>query len=132
NTDTAISRTAHKTRSEIKDYTVAPFYLKDGDRGRHDWLIEFQHPPADYEEFTCILDQELQNLNSDYAAKRTQDLALERLNIRVVCNGTFERWLKYKNRQGSQVKVPRLSNDRRYIDDILDFMDQTDPPSISS
>lgn len=125
NTDTAVARTAQKTGSEIRDYTVAPFYLKDGERGRHDWLIEFHRHPADQEEFARILDLELQNLNSDYAAKRTHDLALERLNIQVVGDGTFGRWLKYKNRQGSQVKVPRLANDRRYMDDILDFVRQS-------
>lgn len=122
NTDRAISIATEKTKSEIKDYTVAPFYLKDGQRGRHDWLIEFRIPPRSLQEFAHILDQELQNINSDYAAKRTDDLALQQLHIEILPDGTFDRWLKYKNRQGSQVKVPRLSNDRRYLDDILDYM----------
>lgn len=125
NTDTAISEAARKTRAEIKDYTVAPHYLQKGEKGRHDWLIEFQKAPRDIEHFTRILDEELQNLNSDYAAKRYGDLALEMLRIRALPTDTFERWLKYKKRQGSQVKVPRLANDRRYIDDILSFLESS-------
>lgn len=121
NTDTAISRTAAKTHSEIKDYTVAPRYLEDGEKGRHDWLIEFQHPPECLHTFATVLDDELQKVNSDYAAKRTKNLALEQLSVTALPENTFEKWLKSQNRQGSQVKVPRLSNTRDYVDDILDF-----------
>ncbi len=119
NTDTAISIATDKTGSEIKDYTVAPKYLGNGTKGRHDWLIEFQRLPADLDEFAHILDQELQKVNSDYAAKRIRNLALENLSITVLPPATFEKWLKQQKRQGSQVKVPRLSNNRKYVDDIL-------------
>lgn len=122
NTDMAISRTTLKTKSEIKDYTVAPKYLNDGQNGRHDWLIEFQRPPADLEEFSKLLDQELQSINSDYAAKRTLNLALENLSVTVLPPNTFDHWLKQQKRQGSQVKVPRLSNNRKYVDEILELI----------
>lgn len=122
NTDTAISCAVEKTRSEVKDYTVAPRYLGDGERGRHDWLIEFQRSPLSLEEFERVLDTELQKVNSDYAAKRTKNIALENLSVTILPSGTFEMWLKKQKRQGSQVKVPRLSNDRKYVDDILAFI----------
>lgn len=123
NTDTAISRTTQRTNSEIKDYTVAPKYLSDGQKGRHDWLIEFQRRPASLEEFAIVLDQELQSINSDYAAKRTLNLALENLEVTAVPSNIFEKWLKRQQRQGSQVKVPRLSNNRKYVDDILELIE---------
>ncbi len=126
NTDTAISRTAGRTNSEIKDYTVAPRFLDDGKKGRHDWLIEFHRPPMDMNEFSSVLDEELQKINSDYAAKRTKNLALENLSVTALPKNTFEKWLKKQKRQGSQVKVPRLSNKREYVDDILDFMMKMD------
>lgn len=128
NTDTAISRAAEKTNSEIKDYTVAPRHLDGGKKGRHDWLIEFHRPPENMEEFAATLDKELQNVNSDYAAKRTKNIALENLSVTVLPRNTFEKWLKKQNRQGSQVKVPRLSNNREYVDDILDFVNPINTP----
>lgn len=121
NTEQAISQVTQEMNSEIKDYTVAPRYLDDGQRGRHDWVLEFQKPPVDLDIFSKKLDLELQKINSDYAAKRTKNLALETLSITVLPLGTFEKWLKYQNRQGSQVKVPRLSNNREYVNDILEF-----------
>ncbi len=124
NTDSAISKATELTRSEIKDYTVAPKYLQSGEKGRHEWLIEFQHPPVDINQFAEILDQELQKINSDYAAKRTRNLALENLSVTTLPPHTFERWLKHQKRQGAQVKVPRLSNDRRYVEDILTMIRQ--------
>lgn len=122
NTDTAISRAAEKTNSEIKDYTVAPRYLDGGEKGRHDWLVEFQRSPECLNTFAGILDQELQKVNSDYAAKRIKNIALEILSVTSLPQHTFDKWLKKQDRQGSQVKVPRLSNNREYVDDILDFM----------
>lgn len=123
NTDTAISRATAKTNSEIKDYTVAPKYLQNGEKGRHEWLIEFQRPPANIEAFAVVLDQELQKINSDYAAKRTRNLALENLSVTALPANTFDRWLKKQKRQGAQVKIPRLSNNRKYVDDILTMVE---------
>lgn len=122
NTDMAISEATRRTNCEIKDYTVAPKYLENGDRGRHEWLIEFQRPPDNLDQFASVLDQELQKINSDYAAKRTRNLALENLSVTALPSNTFDRWLKHQKRQGAQVKVPRLANDRRYVEDILELV----------
>ncbi|WP_236979568.1 GH3 auxin-responsive promoter family protein [Membranihabitans maritimus] len=122
NTDTALSSVSEKLNCLIKDYSVAPVYLDDNQKGQHEWLIEFEKEPENLKQFEIELDRELQQLNSDYEAKRAKNLALELLSVKSLPKGTFEGWLKYKNRQGAQVKVPRLSNDRKYVKDILDYL----------
>lgn len=124
NTDAAISAACSMMNCTIKDYTVAPKYLNEREMGRHDWLIEFDQAPVNMAMFTTRLDKELQAVNSDYMAKRGGNLALEELQIHVLPQGAFEAWLKFKKRQGAQVKVPRLSNNRKYVDDILQFVEQ--------
>lgn len=122
NTDKAIALASKELRALVSDYTVAPVYLEKESRGGHQWLVEFDKMPNDLEIFADRLDKNLQELNSDYEAKRSQDLALTRLQIKALPKGTFNRWLASKGKLGGQHKVPRLSNDRNYIEDILEFM----------
>jgi len=129
NTDKAIARAAAACGASVADYTVAPFYLTLNGRGGHQWLVEFERPPADVEAFADKLDAELQQLNSDYEAKRYLGMALERLRLTVLPPGTFRQWLDKKGKSSSQAKVPRLSNDRRHVDDILRMIDRPMTPN---
>ncbi len=122
NTDKALSITCKKTASTVLDYTAAPAFLEKGGVGYHEWIIEFGNAPADLDEFAEILDQELQNINSDYKAKREKSLALKSLKIHPIHQGGFNQWLKSKNKLGGQHKVPRLSNNRKFIDEILQLI----------
>ncbi len=106
-----------KTHSTLFEYTAAPIFMQEGQKGAHEWLIEFEVPPADLETFAEILDKELQKLNSDYEAKRL--LSLERLKIHQARPHLFTDWLKEKGKLGGQNKVPRLWNDRTHIDQLL-------------
>ena len=123
NTDEALAQACNLTGAQVADYSVAPIYLGDRSRGGHEWLIEFDRPPADLEHFAELLDQKLRAVNSDYDAKRYHDLALTRLRLRAVPAGTFHRWLKAKGKFGGQHKVPRLANTRRYLDEIIATLD---------
>ncbi|MBA2407465.1 MAG: GH3 auxin-responsive promoter family protein [Chitinophagales bacterium] len=120
NTDKALEEACRQTGAVVNDYTVAPIYLTTQHRGRHEWLIEFSKPPLDLNEFTMILDKCLRALNSDYDAKRSHDLALLHPAIIILPPYTFYNWLKSKGKLGGQNKVPRLSNDRTYADEILE------------
>ena len=108
-----------KTHSTLFEYTAAPIFMHEGQKGAHEWLIEFEVPPADLETFAEILDKELQKLNSDYEAKRL--LSLERLKIHQGRPHLFTDWLKEKGKLGGQNKVPRLWNDRTHIDQLLEM-----------
>ena len=119
NVENALGKTSLKHRVQIKEYTIAPYFLTAKDKGRHDWYIEYIREPENLEQFTSDLDQELQNENSDYEAKRQKDLALTKLCIHVLPKGTFESWYRSKGKFGSQNKVPRLSNDRTVAEEIL-------------
>ncbi len=131
NTDAALQKACAETHALIRDYTVAPIYLEAGQRGAHQWLIEFIHPPADLNAFSQILDKALQSLNSDYEAKRLGDLALGPPQIVPLPPGTFEQWLAQRGRLGGQNKVPRLSNTREYVDSILALLpDRRDPTRV--
>ena len=123
NTDEAIARTCYDLGARVSDYSVAPRYLKKNTQGGHEWLIEFDQIPDNLNEFEILLDNHLRSLNSDYDAKRSHDLALTCLEIKSLPQGTFQSWLKSKNKLGGQHKVPRLSNDRRYVEDILRFVE---------
>lgn len=119
NAECAITKTARRFNTNIMDYTVAPCYLDSHNKGSHQWLIEFEKAPADLSQFATILDQEIQQLNSDYKAKRSYDLALENLKITSLPKGTFHNWLKSKGKLGGQNKTPRLSNNRTIVEEIL-------------
>lgn len=119
NTDLAIAKTCQATGALVADYTVAPIYFNGSGKGGHEWLVEFDKEPENIENFNNVLDDNLQRINSDYEAKRFKSLAMERLKLHNIPKGTFHRWLKAKGKYGGQSKVPRLANDRRYIDEIL-------------
>ena len=103
----------------MSEYTAAPrFYLDEG-KGRHEWLIEFEEPPHDLNAFTSNLDAALRALNSDYDAKRYEDMTLRPLSVEVAPSGLFHRWLESEGKLGGQHKVPRLSNSRHYLDALL-------------
>jgi hypothetical protein len=121
NTDRALSKTCEEFNAIAEEYSVAPIFMKQSDTGGHEWIVEFDTPPDDFNAFSRRLDKNLQELNSDYAAKRSYDLALTQLKITAVSPGTFHAWMKSRGKYGGQNKVPRLSNDREYLDQILLF-----------
>lgn len=121
NTDAALQRACQATGTEVANYTAAPVYAADNSRGRHQWLIEFARQPADLDTFATMLDNALQAENSDYQAKRAGGIFLDRLEIIPARHGLFDRWLASTGKLGGQRKVPRLSNDRRFIDPMLAF-----------
>jgi hypothetical protein len=123
NTDNAIAIACAKTGAVVNDYTAAPIYFGDNNNGAHEWLVEFDIPPADIKLFTHELDAALQSLNSDYEAKRYKDIALGMPVLHVVKKGIFNEWLKSKGKLGGQHKVPRLSNERTLLTEILALND---------
>ena len=121
NTDKAIAIASEKTGAVVNDYTAAPVYFSEQSNGAHEWLIEFEKEPPDLQEFTVELDKALKSLNSDYEAKRHKNIALRLPLVRKLSKGIFNSWLKNKGKLGGQHKVPRLSNERVYIEEILSF-----------
>jgi hypothetical protein len=119
NTDKAIAIACKKTGAVVNDYTVAPVYFSDTSNGAHEWLIEFEKQPENKEMFTKELDAALKNINSDYEAKRHKDIALRLPVMHEMKKGAFTQWLRSKGRLGGQHKVPRLSNDRKILEEIL-------------
>lgn len=119
NADTAVAHACEMTGAVIDNYTAAPIYLEKSRRGGHEWLIEFKKQPESLEKFTEALDSMLRKINSDYDAKRSHNIALVAPKVRSVAEGTFYNWMKKRGKLGGQNKVPRLSNSREYVDDIL-------------
>ncbi|MDE6306514.1 MAG: GH3 auxin-responsive promoter family protein, partial [Muribaculaceae bacterium] len=119
--DAAIARTCSELHCEVVNYTAAPVYAGDRSRGRHEWLIEFSTPPASIDAFADRLDINLQAENSDYQAKRSGGIFLDRLSVIEGRQGVFDRWLASTGKLGGQRKVPRLCNDRRFLDPLLQF-----------
>ena len=124
NAEAAITRACEITGAVIDNFTAAPVYLKEGKKGRPEWIIEFKIPPPDETEFARILDETLRQINSDYDAKRAQDLALIEPKVHSAGEGTFYNWMKKRGKLGGQNKVPRLANSREYVDDILKMMEE--------
>lgn len=122
NAEQGLRAACEATGAQIRDYTAGPVFLTTASRGCHQWLIEFEHAPNDQELFNRSLDQRLREVNSDYDAKRQNDLALLAPEIRVLGSGTFYEWMKKRGKLGGQNKVPRLANDRKFLDDILSFL----------
>jgi hypothetical protein len=118
NADRAVQFACNGTGAVLKEYTAAPVYMSESEPG-HEWLLEFEVQPDNLMRFAELLDQELKRCNSDYEAKRQGDLALKMPKVRNVAPGTFHEWLKRKGKLGGQHKVPRLSNDRKFVDEIL-------------
>ena len=122
NAEAAITKACEITGAVIDNFTAAPVYLNEGNKGRHEWIIEFKTPPIDQEEFARILDETLREINSDYDAKRAQNLALIEPKVHSAGEGTFYNWMKKRGKLGGQNKVPRLANSREYVDEILKMM----------
>ena len=118
NADQAIAKTCQITNAEIVDYTAAPVFMKDKEKGGHEWMIEFKKKPADIVAFRKILDETIQSLNSDYEAKRYNNMTLNPLVVNVARENLFYDWLKEKNKLGGQHKIPRLSNQRDYLEQL--------------
>lgn len=123
NADKAIAIACEKTNSVVNDYTAAPKYFDNKSNGSHEWLIEFETPPQNTNEFAYELDCALKTLNSDYEAKRHKDIALQMPIIKILPQGLFTKWLSQKGKLGGQHKVPRLNNNRCYIDEIVGMME---------
>lgn len=121
NTDAALAAACAKTGARVRDYTAAPVFTAQKTKGRHEWLIEFDRLPQDLSLFAGILDRELQNVNSDYQAKRSGNIFLDPLSVVVAAPGLFDRWLAATGKLGGQRKVPRLANDRRLMDPLLEM-----------
>ncbi|MEW6469364.1 MAG: GH3 auxin-responsive promoter family protein [Bacteroidota bacterium] len=119
NAENALRIACEKTGARVKEYTAGPVYMNGSGSGAHEWLIEFEKAPEDLEYFAEMLDNALKALNSDYEAKRYHDMSLKKPILRAMPPGTFYRWLEKKGKLGGQNKVPRLANDRRYLDEIL-------------
>jgi len=118
NTDKAIAITCKITDTEVVDYTVAPVFMIDKEKGAHEWIIEFKKNPENREQFQKILDQTLQSLNSDYEAKRHNNMTLNPLILHLARPHLFYDWLKEKDKLGGQHKIPRLSNQRDYLEQL--------------
>lgn len=119
NADKAIARAANKIGTVVREYTVAPVFMDGLENGAHEWLIEFTHVPDDVSRFQLLLDEALRELNSDYDAKRYNNFVLGPPIIKVLNAGTFDNWLKSIGKLGGQHKVPRLSNSREIVEQIL-------------
>ena len=123
NADRALAEACRVTGAKVTEYTAAPIYFGDNHGGAHEWLIEFEEKPSDLERFKIILDESLKKLNSDYEAKRSYNLSLGKPVVRILKSGDFYKWMKSREKTGGQNKVPKLSNDRKYIESILSVLD---------
>ena len=119
NAEEALRSICLKTSSEIKDYTAAPIFMSGKEKGGHEWIIEFRKPPEEIDYFTEFLDNALKSLNSDYEAKRYNNITLKMPKVHIARENLFYDWLKSKDKLGGQHKIPRLSNKRDYIDELL-------------
>ncbi|MFC3334360.1 GH3 auxin-responsive promoter family protein [Flavobacterium palustre] len=124
NTDQALAKACHITHAEIIDYTVAPIFMDGKEKGAHEWMIEFKKKPADMNVFQKALDETLQTLNSDYEAKRYNNMTLNPLVINVAREHLFYDWLKDNNKLGGQHKIPRLSNQRDYLEQLKSMQEK--------
>ncbi len=119
NAEVAITHACQATKAAISNFTAGPLYMEGKKQGGHEWIIEFEKQPDNMQAFIEQLDKKLQEINSDYEAKRYQSIALNPPIVHAVPEGTFYNWLKKKGKLGGQHKVPRLANNREYLDDIL-------------
>ncbi|MDR2951371.1 MAG: GH3 auxin-responsive promoter family protein [Prevotella sp.] len=122
NAEKALSEACKATGAQITEYTAAPVYFDDNNNGAHEWLIEFAVEPNSLDKFIETLDEALKKVNSDYEAKRSYNLSLNMPIVRSLPKGTFNEWLKSIGKLGGQNKVPRLSNNRDYVDRLLRFI----------
>ena len=119
NAEKGLEQACIATGAQVKDYTAAPIFMDEQARCRHQWIIEFNKRPDSIDEFSTILDRSLQAINSDYEAKRKKNITLQPLEVIEAKEGLFDNWLKSKGKLGGQHKIPRLSNNREYIEQLL-------------
>ncbi|MEW4923907.1 GH3 auxin-responsive promoter family protein [Algibacter sp. 2305UL17-15] len=119
NAESALKKVCQRTNAEIVDFTAAPIFMEGKEKGAHEWLIEFKTPPKDINYFNELFDNALKASNSDYEAKRYNNITLNKPTIHIARPQLFHDWLKQNNKLGGQHKVPRLSNTRDYLDDLL-------------
>lgn len=122
NADYAIAEACRITGAVVNDYTAAPVYMTGESNGAHEWIIEFDNLPCPLDTFVTAMDKALQQVNSDYEAKRHKDIALRKPIVHIMPKDGFKHWLKDKGKLGGQHKVPRLSNDRKYLEEILPYV----------
>jgi hypothetical protein len=121
NTDAAVAKTCKEFNCEIIDYTVAPIFMTNQQKGAHEWIIEFKTKPDNIENFRKALDENLQSVNSDYEAKRYNNMTLNPLVLNIARENLFYDWLKQEDKLGGQHKIPRLSNERTYLESLIDL-----------
>lgn len=121
NAEDALKKAALKHDVEVIDYTVGPIFMDGNDKGAHEWIIEFKKAPGSLEGFKQTLDDNLRAVNSDYDAKRDRDITLKILRLHIAKEGLFYTWLRNNEKLGGQHKIPRLSNERKYIEDLLNL-----------
>lgn len=124
NTDKALAIASEKAHAMVKEYTVAPVFMAENS-GAHEWLIEFEQEPGNFEFFCAVLDESLKQQNSDYEAKRYNNYVLHQPLVRKMPGGTFYNWLQLNNKLGGQFKVPRLDNSRKFLEEILNIYEST-------
>ncbi|MFY0653320.1 MAG: GH3 auxin-responsive promoter family protein [Cyclobacteriaceae bacterium] len=124
NAESAITKACQVSGAVIDNFTAGPIHFEGNSKGRHEWVIEFKKEPESLDRFASLLDENLRELNSDYDAKRFKDMALQIPKLHSAAPGTFYKWMKKRGKLGGQNKVPRLSNTREYIDEILELMKQ--------
>lgn len=125
NAEVAVANACKKTNAIVDNFTAGPRYMEKGNKGNHEWIIEFSEPPNNMARFVQLLDEKLREINSDYDAKRYRDMALTAPVVHQVQPGTFYHWMKARGKLGGQHKVPRLANNREFIDDLLAFKTPT-------
>lgn len=121
NAEEGLKRACQKTGAIVKEYTAAPIYMEGNEKGAHEWIIEFDKMPESIEDFTRILDETLQEINSDYEAKRYKNITLNQLKLNIAQPGLFFNWMKSRGKLGGQNKVPRLANTREFIEPLLEM-----------
>ena len=119
NADKGIEAACLATGAVVNEYTAGPVYMDAEARGGHEWIIEFNTPPADLDAFVQVMDGRMRSINSDYDAKRRGDMALRPPVVHAVPAGTFYAWMKQRGKLGGQHKVPRLCNDRQLLESLL-------------
>jgi len=121
NAEDALKQVCEKTNAEIMEFTVAPIYMEGKNKGAHEWMIEFKKAPKNINYFTELLDNALKSINSDYESKRYNDMTLTMPKVYEADTGLFYNWLKQKGKLGGQHKVPRLANNREFMDELLNM-----------
>ena len=121
NAEKAFKIACERTGAIISEYTGGPIYMKDNQKGAHEWVIEFEKLPNDLDHFISLFDGALKTINSDYEAKRHKNLSLEKPHVVVAKKGLFYKWMKRRGKMGGQHKIPRLSNDRQFLDPLIEL-----------